>query len=118
MLQDYLVCSANSSQRIDFYAINSYEWCGQSSYMESGYDILQQYAANYPVPIFFSEDGCNTVPPRTFADQASIFGSQMENTWSGAIIYEWIEETNNYGLVSYGPFAGATVIEGTSVIDG
>jgi len=118
MLQDYLVCSANSSQRIDFYAINSYEWCGQSSYMESGYDILQQYAANYPVPIFFSEDGCNTVPPRTFADQAAIFGSQMEDTWSGAIIYEWIEETNNYGLVSYGPFAGATVIEGTSVLDG
>jgi len=118
MLQDYLVCNQNASARIDFYSLNSYEWCGQSSYMESGYDVLQQYAANYPVPIFFSEDGCNTVPPRTFDDQAAIFGSEMAGTWSGAIIYEWIEETNNYGLVNYGPFAGATVIEGTSVIDG
>jgi hypothetical protein len=25
----------------------------------------------------------------------------MINTWSGAIIYEWVEETNHYGLVTY-----------------
>lgn len=25
----------------------------------------------------------------------------MVDTWSGAIIYEWIQETNDYGLVSY-----------------
>ncbi len=118
MLQDYLVCNQNASERIDFYSLNSYEWCGQSSYMQSGYSILQGYAQGYPVPIFFSEDGCNTVPPRTFDDQAAIFGPQMANSWSGAIIYEWIQETNNYGLVNYGPFAGASVIEGSSVING
>jgi 1,3-beta-glucanosyltransferase GAS1 len=27
----------------------------------------------------------------------------MNPYWSGAIVYEWIEEANNYGLVSYGP---------------
>ena len=32
----------------------------------------------------------------------------MSGTWSGAIIYEWIEEANDYGLVSYGPQAAAT----------
>lgn len=118
MLQDYLVCNQNASERIDFYSLNSYEWCGQSSYTQSGYSILQSYAQDYPVPIFFSEDGCNTVPPRTFDDQASIFGPQMVGTWSGAIIYEWIQETNDYGLVNYGAFAGSNVIEGTSVING
>lgn len=119
MLQDYLVCNSNASQRIDFYSLNSYEWCGSTpTFQTSGYTMLQQYAQGYPVPIFFSEDGCNTVPPRTFDDQATIFGPDMVNTWSGAIIYEWIQESNDYGLVSYGPFAGDGVVEGTSVIGG
>jgi hypothetical protein len=26
----------------------------------------------------------------------------MSGTWSGAIIYEWIQEKNNYGLITYG----------------
>ena len=26
----------------------------------------------------------------------------MDHHWSGAIIYEWIEEANDYGLVTYG----------------
>jgi len=33
----------------------------------------------------------------------------MSGTWSGAIIYEWIEEANDYGLISYGPAVDATV---------
>jgi 1,3-beta-glucanosyltransferase GAS1 len=118
MLQDYLVCRPNATERLDFYSLNSYEWCGSgSSYTISGYNILQKYADGYPVPIFLSEDGCNTVPPRDFADQAAIFGSEMSGTWSGAIIYEWIQETNDYGLASYGPFTSG-VNEGSSVIDG
>ena len=34
----------------------------------------------------------------------------MNDLWSGAIIYEWIEETNDYGLISYGPSVAATVV--------
>ncbi|RMZ86640.1 hypothetical protein DV736_g6138, partial [Chaetothyriales sp. CBS 134916] len=119
MLQDYVVCRPNTTERLDFYSLNSYEWCGSSpTYESSGYVNLQAAAENYPVPIFFSEDGCNTVPPRTFDDQAAIFGSQMVNTWSGAIVYEWIEELNNYGLVSYGPKRSVSVNEGSSVVQG
>lgn len=83
----------------------------QSSYDTSGYATLETQAKDFPVPIFFSETGCNTAPPRTFEDQAAIFGENMVNDWSGSIIYEWIEETNDYGLISYGPSAAATATE-------
>ena len=101
MLQNYLACGGNSSQTVDFFSLNAYEWCGASSYQVSGYADLQSQAEGYPVPIFFSETGCNTVPPRTFSDQAAIFSDKMSGTWSGAIIYEWIQEANGYGLVAY-----------------
>ena len=81
MLQNYLACGGNSSQTVDFFSLNAYEWCGDSTYETSGYTTLQDEAQGYPVPIFFSETGCNTAPPRTFADQAAIFGSDMVNTW-------------------------------------
>jgi 1,3-beta-glucanosyltransferase GAS1 len=118
MLQDYLVCRSNVAERLDFFSLNSYEWCGPQSYEGSGYMALQQSFDNYPVPVFFSETGCNTVPPRDFGDQAAIFGSNMTGTWSGAIIYEWIAELNAYGLISYGPFASNALQQGTTVIDG
>ncbi|KAJ5103534.1 hypothetical protein N7532_004063 [Penicillium argentinense] len=116
MLQNYLACQTNSSDRLDFYSLNAYEWCGDSSYTVSGYNMLQKNATDYPIPIFFSETGCNTPAPRMFDDQAAIFGKDMSGTWSGAIIYEWIEETNDYGLISYGPSAKAAT--NTLVEDG
>jgi len=118
MLQDYVACSTNSSERLDFYSLNAYEWCGESSYTVSGYDQLQKNATGYPIPIFFSETGCNTPAPRTFDDQAAILGSEMDGTWSGAIIYEWIEETNDYGLISYGPSVSNADATNTLVEDG
>ena len=102
MLQNYMACGSNASESLDFFSLNAYEWCGQSSYETSGYSQLTEDAANYNIPIFLSETGCNTPKPRTFDDQAAIFGDQMSGVWSGAIIYEWIEEANDYGLISYG----------------
>jgi hypothetical protein len=119
MLQDYLVCRPNVTERLDFFSLNSYEWCGSTpDFNTSGYSGLQASAENYPIPIWLSEDGCNTVPPRTFNDQAAIFGPEMVDTWSGAMIYEWIQEMNQYGLVSYGPALGPEVQEGSSIIQG
>ena len=109
MLQDYLTCGGNSSVNVDFYGLNSYQWCDPTTYSVSGYIGLQEEAQNFPVPIFFSETGCNVPGPRLFDDQAEIFGPNMVKDWSGAIVYEWIEETNHYGLVSYGPKLAPTV---------
>jgi 1,3-beta-glucanosyltransferase GAS1 len=119
MLQDYLVCRPNDTERLEFYALNSYRWCGEAAtYQTSGYSTLEQMFEDYPVPVFLSETGCNTVPPRTFGDQATVLGSDMSGIWSGAIIYEWIQEMNQYGLVSYGPQQAAEVQEGNHVIQG
>ncbi|TPX13172.1 uncharacterized protein E0L32_006372 [Thyridium curvatum] len=108
MLQDYLTCGGNASQNIDFFSLNSYEWCDPSTYETSGYTNLQAMAKDFPVPIFFSETGCNVPGPRLFDDQQAIFSKPMVNDWSGSIIYEWIEEANHYGLISYGPPADPT----------
>lgn len=118
-LQDYVVCRENKLERLDFYALNSYRWCGAAATFEtSGYSVLADAFKNYPAPVFISETGCNTVPPRTFGDQAAIFGPNMTDTWSGSIIYEWIQEMNHYGIVSYGDFIGDGVQQGNEVIDG
>lgn len=74
--------------------------------------MLEMNATGYNIPIFMSETGCNAPKPRTFDDQSAIFGEEMSDTWSGAIIYEWIQETNDYGLISYGPEADATATGG------
>lgn len=117
MLQDYLTCGGNASETVDFFSLNSYEWCDPSTYATSGYTNLEAMAKDYPVPIFFSETGCNTPGPRTFDDQTAIFGSDMNADWSGAIIYEWIQEANDYGLITYGDgsSSGDIVRSGTPV---
>ncbi|KAH6621721.1 1,3-beta-glucanosyltransferase gel3 precursor [Boeremia exigua] len=101
MLQNYLACGTNASEALDFFSLNAYSWCGDSDYMTSGYDMLEANSTSYNIPIFMSETGCNVVRPRTFQDQTALYG-EMADTWSGSIVYEWIEEANNYGLISYG----------------
>ena len=103
MLQNYLACGSNASEAADFFSLNVYEWCGQSSFDGSGYNELVQNATGLQIPIFISETGCRIPKPRTFDDMDSILGNDMDDVFSGAIVYEWIEETNDYGLISYGP---------------
>ena len=103
MLQNYLACGSNTAEAADFFSLNVYEWCGQSSFDGSGYNELVQNATGLQIPIFISETGCRIPKPRTFDDMDSILGTDMEDVFSGAIVYEWIEETNDYGLISYGP---------------
>ncbi|KAF2475470.1 glycoside hydrolase family 72 protein [Lindgomyces ingoldianus] len=102
MLQNYMACGTNASESLDFFSLNAYEWCGQSSYTQSGYSQLTKNATGYNIPIFLSETGCIEPKPRNFDDQQAIFGDEMSSVWSGSIIYEWIEEANGYGIIKYG----------------
>lgn len=117
MLQDYLTCGGNTSETIEFFGLNSYSWCDPSDYERSTYNQLQEYAADFPVPIFFTETGCNVPGPRLWEDQAAIFGEKMVHDWSGAIIYEWIQEQNNYGIINYGPPVGDPTKNDETVFD-
>jgi hypothetical protein len=103
MLQNYLACGSDPAEALDFFALNTYSWCGTATYKESGYDQRIVEARDLNIPIFISETGCREPRPRTFNDQAAIFGDEMSDVYSGSIVYEWIEEANNYGLISYGP---------------
>ena len=99
---NYLSCQIDNStsSKIDFFGLNSYSWCGDSSFTQSGYNVLIEEFGNTTIPVFFSEYGCNLVTPRTFSEVPTIYGPQMTGVLSGGIVYEYNQEVNNYGLVN------------------
>ncbi|XBW36982.1 hypothetical protein QEN19_002562 [Hanseniaspora menglaensis] len=98
-MAEYFACG-ESSEAADFYGINMYEWCGDSSFKTSGYQARTAEFANYTIPLFMSEYGCNTVTPRVFTEIAALFSDEMTDVWSGGIVYMYYQESNNYGLVT------------------
>lgn len=98
-LADYFVCDDNGGNA-DFFGINMYEWCGSSSFKQSGFETVTKLYENLGVPLFFSEYGCNRVTPRKFQEVATLYGPDMTDIWSGGIVYMYFQEENNYGLVS------------------
>ncbi len=91
--------STDDPSRIDLFALNSYSWCGDSSYTTSGYNVLVSDFSSTTVPVFFSEYGCNVVLPRTFTEVPVIYGPLMTPVLSGGIVYEYSNEVSNFGLV-------------------
>ncbi|CCK69001.1 1,3-beta-glucanosyltransferase KNAG_0B05690 [Huiozyma naganishii CBS 8797] len=105
-LAQYYVCGDVTA---DFYGINMYEWCGYSSFGTSGYKERTEEFENYPVPVFFSEFGCNLVRPRPFTEVGALFGPKMSKVWSGGLVYMFFEEENGYGVVSIDEQTGEVV---------
>lgn len=98
---NYMMCDLknSTSSRSDFFGLNSYSWCGDSSYKKSGYDVLTEKFSNASLPVFFSEYGCNEVTPRIFTEVQALYSQEMSQSFSGGLIYEYTQEDNNYGLV-------------------
>ncbi len=99
-LEDYFNCG-DSASSVDFLGLNIYSWCGNSSFTESGYSELTDSLSNYSLPVFFSEYGCNTASGgaagRIFTEVQALYSSQMTGVFSGGIVYEYFEESNDYG---------------------
>jgi len=95
----YLSCGDDADSRSDFYGLNSYQWCGDSTWENSGYQGLVDTFKNTSIPLFFSEFGCNKIRPRPFGEIAALYGERMISSWSGGLVYEYSQEKSDYGLV-------------------
>lgn len=101
---NYVACTIEDEEddlsRADFFALNSYSWCGKDATFESSsFDDLVEGFKDAPVPIFFSEYGCNETPQRFWTETQSIYGEDMYHVFSGGVVYEYTMEKNDYGLV-------------------
>lgn len=123
---NYFRCSTtgknDDASVTDFFALNSYSWCGNSSYKEAGYDKLVGFFGNTNTPVFFGEYGCNQFGksnffqssrtsanisiagavkggPRPFTEVQALYAKPMRDVFSGGNVFEYTMETNNYGLV-------------------
>jgi len=113
-MAQYFNCGKQENA-IDFWGYNIYSWCGKSSFQESGYDVQVKFFANYSVPVFFAEYGCNSpggAEGRLFEDTLAIYSDQMTDVFSGGIVFKFQQETNDYGLVKGGtPMKNFKVLE-------
>ncbi|KAJ3107655.1 1,3-beta-glucanosyltransferase gas1 [Phlyctochytrium planicorne] len=94
----YFTCG-NPEETVDFFGLNMYEWCGDSSFSLSGYADRTREMKVLHMPLLVSEYGCNSVRPRNFTELGALYGTEMLSVWSGSILYEYSNEDNSYGIV-------------------
>jgi hypothetical protein len=93
----------DQNSAIDYLGFNIYEWCGENTFVGSGYAARTDFFRNYSVPVFFAEYGCNTVggaEGRLWQDTTALYSTDMTGVWSGGIVYMYFEEKNDYGIVT------------------
>ncbi|SJX61724.1 related to GAS1-glycophospholipid-anchored surface glycoprotein [Sporisorium reilianum f. sp. reilianum] len=100
----YLTCGSAATS-VDLYGLNSYAWCGNSSYTASGYSTLTNEFASLPVPAYLSEFGCSEgigANNRPWTEVQALYSQPMTNTFSGGVAFSYFPQPSgvNYGLVS------------------
>lgn len=98
-LAQYFNCGTDD-ERSDFFAFNDYSWC-DTNFQQSGWDQKVKNFTGYGLPLFLSEYGCIT-NGRSFGEVEALMNSEMTGVYSGGIVYEYSDESDNpgFGLVS------------------
>ncbi|KAJ5132906.1 hypothetical protein N7448_007064 [Penicillium atrosanguineum] len=96
-MAEYMNCGSDD-ERSDFFAFNDYSWCDPSSFQISGWDQKVKNFTGYGLPLFLSEYGCNT-NTRKFEEVSALYSTKMTGVYSGGLVYEYSQESSNYGLV-------------------
>ncbi|KAJ5683498.1 CAZyme family GH72 [Penicillium macrosclerotiorum] len=96
-MAEYMNCGTDD-ERSDFFAFNDYSWCDPSSFTISGWDQKVKNFTGYGLPLFLSEYGCNT-NTRKFEEVSALYSTKMTGVYSGGLVYEYSQESSNYGLV-------------------
>ncbi|KAJ3089290.1 hypothetical protein HK102_006736 [Quaeritorhiza haematococci] len=117
---DFFNCGDDPMERADFYGVNLYSWCGaDANYVTSHYIERVADFRDYSIPVIIAEYGCNTIRPRVFTERLissgffiefqllgspacqvnAIYSQPMIDVFSGAIVFEYSEESNGYGLM-------------------
>jgi len=106
MLAYYLTCGSAATS-VDLYGLNSYSWCGNSSYTGSGYSTLTNEFSSLPVPSYLSEFGCvegvtGGANNRPWTEVSALFSRPMTDTFSGGVAFSYFPQSSDpdYGLVS------------------
>jgi len=110
-MQAYFVCG-DAKSRADFYGINIYRWCANDqTFQGSGYSAVTAKYVDYPIPTILTEFGCiiqgEVRFTRNFTDVPSIFGSDMNQQFSGGIAYEYhtsgseLRPEGSYGIANF-----------------
>lgn len=104
MLAYYLTCGSAATS-VDLYGLNSYSWCGNSSYTASGYSTLTTDFSSLPVPAYLAEFGCVDgvgTNNRPWTEVSALFSQPMTNTFSGGVAFSYFPQPSglDYGLVT------------------
>lgn len=100
-IASYFNCGP-ANESIDYFGYNIYSWCADGNFESSGYNRLIDFFKDYSVPVFFAEYGCNLpdgAAARIFTETSALYSSNMSDVVSGGIVYEYFEETNDYGML-------------------
>ena len=97
-MAEYMNCGTED-ERSDFFAFNDYSWCDPSSFVQSGWDQKVKNFTGYGLPLFLSEYGCNT-NTRDFGEVEALYNPEMTAVYSGGLVYEYSQGSNDYGLVN------------------
>ncbi|WWC91420.1 uncharacterized protein L201_006366 [Kwoniella dendrophila CBS 6074] len=98
-LAEYLTCGSEDIT-VDLYGLNNYEWCGNASYNNSGWNTIVQGFQNIPVATYMSEYGCIFQPPRLWTEVAALFSTPVSDVFSGGVAFSYFPTSDGYGMVT------------------